>query len=51
MESEWTKFDEMVGAGLALLGAKKYTPKKKEIKRINLFPMYRPIGNTSTRIE
>lgn len=51
LESEWTKFDEMVGAGLAFLGARKYVPKKKERKKINLFPMYRIVGNSSQRID
>lgn len=49
-ESEWTKFDEMVGAGLALLGARKYIPKKKTVTALNLFPMYRINGDISERI-
>ena len=43
-DEEWTKFDCMVGGGLALLGARKYIPKKKENKVLNLFPMYNRDG-------
>lgn len=43
-DEEWTKFDCMVGAGLALLGARKYIPKKREVKILNMFPMYRSDG-------
>jgi hypothetical protein len=49
-ESEWTEFDCMVGAGLALLGARKYTVKKKEFKKLNLFPMYKMNGSLSEPI-
>lgn len=43
-DEEWTKFDCMVGGGLALLGARKYIPKKKIIKVLNMFPMYNSSG-------
>lgn len=36
-DAEWTKFDSMVGAGLALLGARKYIPRKKNRETIKLF--------------
>jgi hypothetical protein len=44
-EEEWTKFDCMVGGGLALLGARKYIPKKRETRTLNLFPQYRSDGS------
>lgn len=49
-EEEWTKFDCMVGGGLALLGARKHIPKKQKIVKLDLFPQYRINGNVSERI-
>lgn len=49
-ESEWTEFDCMVGAGLTLLGARKYIVKSKVVKPLNLFPQYRLNGDVSERI-
>lgn len=49
-EEEWTKFDCMVGGGLALLGARKYIPKKKIYKSLDIFPQYRINGDVSERI-
>ncbi len=43
-EAEWTQFDSMVGAGLALLGARKYVPKKQEYRHIQLFKKYNNNG-------
>ena len=39
-ETPWTKFDSMVGAGLALLGARKYIPRKNNRETIKLFEEY-----------
>ena len=36
-EQKWTKYDSMVGAGLALLGARKHIPKVKPQKDFNFF--------------
>lgn len=49
----WTDYDEAVAAGLALIGSKKYSP-KKEIKKINIFdmfPKYDNRGNISKKIN
>lgn len=47
-DQKWTKFDSMVGAGLALLGSRKYIPKKREDKSGFLqdafFPKYNSDG-------
>src|ERR1035441_3620351 len=37
MADKWTKFDCMVGAGLALLGARKTMPRRMEQKPIQFF--------------
>ncbi len=50
-EQRWTKFDSMVGAGLALLGSRKYVPKKKEIKTIDFFQRYNNSGMQSTPLK
>jgi len=50
VDDDWTKYDSMVGAGLALLGGRKYISKKKVIKNLNLFPQYRINGDISERI-
>lgn len=50
-EQKWTKFDSMVGAGLAILGARKFMPIKKEFKKINLFPQYKMVGGISQRVD
>lgn len=39
-DTEWTKFDCMVGAGLALLAARKYIPKKYDRKAVLKFDMF-----------
>jgi hypothetical protein len=46
-EQKWTKFDKMVGAGLALLGARKHTPKPTEAKVYKFFNTYALQGNQS----
>jgi hypothetical protein len=51
VDDDWTKYDCMVGAGLALLGARKYIPKVQKVKRMELFPMYRMNGGQSERIR
>ena len=43
-DQKWTKFDSMVGAGLALLGARKHIPKKNNDAPIKLFQQYRSNG-------
>lgn len=51
-EEEWTKFDSMVGAGLALLGARKYMPKKKvRTEYVKLFDQFDTSGSFSRLIE
>ncbi len=50
VDDDWTKYDSMVGAGLALLASRKYIAKKKTIKKINFFPQYRMDGNVSKKI-
>jgi hypothetical protein len=50
-ETDWTKFDSMVGAGLALLAARKYIPKKKPREIIKLFDTYDTRGTLGRRIE
>ncbi len=47
-DRKWTEFDSMVGAGLALLGARKYQPKpiKDRIKAEDLFKTF-PNNNIS----
>ena len=49
-DDEWTKYDSMVGAGLALLGARKYMPIKREIKSIGSLPKYNTSGKMSVLI-
>lgn len=48
-DADWTIFDEMVGAGLALLGARKYVEKKKDLRRVAFFNTYNNNGNESIR--
>ncbi len=50
LDSEWTKFDCMVGAGLALLGARKYVSKKREYPKMELFTKYDTTGSRSVPI-
>jgi len=50
VDDDWTKYDSMVGAGLALLASRKLVQKKKEIKNFNLFPQYKMNGDVSQRI-
>ena len=50
-DDEWTKYDSMVGAGLALLGARKYIPKKHEYKHIQLYKKYNNKGVTGQEVK
>jgi len=50
-DQKWTKFDSMVGAGLALLGARKHIPKKVEHKTIQLFKRYDNSGMISREVK
>jgi hypothetical protein len=50
VDDDWTKYDSMVGAGLALLGARKFIPKVKTRKFVNPFYQYRLNGNSSERV-
>lgn len=50
VEDDWTKYDSMIGAGLALLASRKYIPKKKEIKPMKSFPKYNTSGAMSELI-
>jgi hypothetical protein len=50
-DQKWTKFDCMVGAGLALLGARRYVTKKVVVNTMQLFPKYSNKGMTSRRVD
>ena len=50
-DTEWTEFDSMVGAGLALLGARKYMQKKVKREEIKLFDLYSTRGTLGKLIE
>lgn len=50
-DKEWTKFDSMVGAGLALLGARNKLPKKIGKKAFRMFPMFKNNGKVSRAIS
>jgi len=50
-DDEWTKYDSMVGAGLALLGARKYVPQKQEYRHIQLFKKYNNKGIESREVK
>ncbi len=53
-EKDWTEFDSMVGAGLALLGARNKLPVKRERKAFNIGPMFdytKGNGRTGRRID
>jgi hypothetical protein len=50
-DRKWTEFDSMVGAGMAILGSRKYLPKKVAKGPIKLFETYDGSGMMSTRIE
>ena len=43
--TKWTEFDCMVGAGLALLGSRKYIPKQIS-KRINGAELFKTYSNS-----
>jgi hypothetical protein len=49
-EQKWTKFDEMVGFGLSLLGNRKFIPKKVQRKSYDLFDTYKINGSESFKI-
>lgn len=49
-DDDWTEYDEMVGAGLALLASRKYKSKKKEYTPIQLWETFSNSGNMSERI-
>ena len=51
MDEKWTKYDCMVGAGFALLGARKHIPKMVESKPIKLFQQYKIQGMNSIPIR
>lgn len=48
LADKWTKYDCMVGAGLALLGAQKALPRKIERTALQYFPQYNVNGNSSS---
>lgn len=50
-DQKWTAFDSMVGGGLAILGARKYVPKKTAKQPIKLFERFDTTGSMSTLIE
>ncbi len=51
-ELKWTKFDSMVGGGLALIGARNKLHKKKaEFKGFSMMPQFKNNGKTSSLIK
>ena len=50
VNDDWTSYDSLVGAGLALLGARKYVSKKVERKRLEYFPKFDCSGAISKPI-
>lgn len=50
-DKEWTEFDSMVGAGLAILGSRNKIQKKGEKKTFSMFPMFMVKGNKCERVE
>lgn len=51
IDDEWTEFDPMIGAGLAILAARKYTPRERKHDPIQLFDYYSTSGMESKRID
>lgn len=47
---KWTPYDLTVSSMLATTTSRAYTPVKKEIKKLNLFPQYKMNGDVSQRI-
>lgn len=47
VDDDWTEHDSMVGAGLALLGARKYISKKTVRQRVEFFQKYDNSGSVS----
>jgi hypothetical protein len=50
-DRKWTEFDSMVGGGLAILGVRKYMPKKTKREPIKLFDTFDSSGTMSRLIE
>jgi len=51
-DDEWTKYDSMVGAGLALLGGRKYVARKREYKEdLMLFQKFKIQGTSSVEMR
>lgn len=50
-EQKWTAFDSMVGGGLAILGSRKYIPKKITKNPVHLFDLYDTSGPQSRLLE
>lgn len=48
---KWTPYDLTVSSMLATTASRAFVPIKKEIKVLNMFPMYRHTGNSSERIS
>ena len=51
VSDDWTKYDSMVGAGLALLASRKHITKVKTYNPIKLFDQFDVSGSYSKRIE
>ncbi len=51
LDKKWTEFDSMVGGGLAILGARKYIPKKKNSEPIKLFQLFNTSGMQSIPLD
>ena len=49
-DQKWTKFDEMVGFGLMLLGNRKYMPKLLKRPPMQLYKQYKVVGNSSVAL-
>ncbi len=48
-EAKWTKYDKMVGAGLAILGSRKALPRMNKKELVDLFPRFKTAGMSSTK--
>jgi len=51
LDKDWTKFDSMVGAGLALLGARNKIQVLKKVQAFDMFPKFNMRGSVSKVIR
>ncbi|MES3018144.1 MAG: hypothetical protein V4721_10205 [Bacteroidota bacterium] len=48
---KWTPYDLTISSMVAVVGSRGIVQPKKKVTQINLFPTYKRVGNTSTRIQ